>query len=55
MNKRYRFVCTINIWSIVAQTLIWFVLSVLTVGLALPFFGYYFVRIIINHTEMHEI
>jgi hypothetical protein len=26
-----------------------------TVGLAAPFFAYYFVRLIINRTEIHEV
>ncbi|MFQ5561838.1 MAG: DUF6693 family protein [Nitrospinota bacterium] len=52
--KRYKVVCDINSGSIFFQTVIWVVLSVSTFGLILPFFAYYFVKIILNHTEIHE-
>ena len=53
--KRYKLVCTLNIGDILVQTLVWTLLTVVTFGLALPFFAYYFVRLIINRTEIHEV
>ena len=53
--RKYKVVCTLNLGDILVQTLVWLLLTVVTLGLALPFFSYYFVRIILNHTEIHEI
>lgn len=53
--KKYKVVCTLNFGHILLQTILWIVLTIITVGIALPFFGYYFIRIILNHTEIHEI
>lgn len=52
--RRYRLVCSLNIGDVLLQTLIWLVLIVVTVGIATPFFAYYFVRLIINRTEIIE-
>jgi Kef-type K+ transport system membrane component KefB len=52
---KYRLVNTLNLGDVLVQTLIWLVLVVITFGLALPFFAYYFLRLIINKTEVHEI
>lgn len=53
--KRYKIVNTLGFGSILVQTIIWIILTLLTLGLALPFFMYFFFRIILNHTEIHEI
>ena len=53
--KKFKFVCTLDFGDILVQTIIWIVLAVCTLGLALPFFAYYFLRMIINKTELHEI
>ena len=53
--KRYKLVCSLNFGDVLIQTLIWIVLVVCTFGVALPFFGYYFLRLIINKTELHEV
>ncbi|MDD2999048.1 MAG: hypothetical protein PHV05_08320 [Candidatus Riflebacteria bacterium] len=53
--KIYKFVNTLDISAILMQTVMWMILSIITFGLASPFFAYYFIRIIINHTEIHEI
>jgi len=53
--RRYRLVCKLNIGDVLLQTLIWVALVVVTVGIAAPFFAYYFVRLIINRTELVEI
>ncbi|WP_150430004.1 DUF6693 family protein [Dechloromonas sp. CZR5] len=53
--KRYKFVCTLDFGDVLVQTLVWIILVVCTFGLALPFFAYFFIRLIINKTEMHEI
>ncbi len=52
---KYKLVNTLNIGDVMVQTLIWTVLIVVTFGLALPFFSYYFIRLMINKTEIHEI
>lgn len=52
---RYKLVCTLGIGDIAVQFLVWLLLVIVTLGLALPFFWYYFIRIIINHTEIHQI
>ena len=53
--KRYRLVCSLDYRDVLVQFLLWFVLMVVTVGAAAPFFAYYFVRLIINRTEIHEL
>jgi len=52
---KYKLVNTLNIGDVLVQTLVWLVLVVFTLGLALPFFAYFFLRLIINKTEIHEI
>ena len=52
---KYRLVNTLNLGDVIVQTLIWLVILFFTIGLALPFFAYYFLRLIINKTEIHEI
>jgi hypothetical protein len=54
MNK-YKLVCTLALGDILIQFLLWLILIAITVGFAIPFFGYYFIRLIINHTEIHQI
>lgn len=51
----YKFFNTLSLGQILGQGLIWLVLIVLTLGLATPFFAYYFIKLLINTTEMHEI
>lgn len=53
--RRYRLVCSLDYRDVVFQTLLWLLLIIVTVGMAAPFFGYYFVRLIINRTEIHEL
>jgi hypothetical protein len=37
------------------QLIIWTLLMMISFGLATPFFIYYLIKMVINHTEMHEI
>ena len=53
--KRYRLVCSLDYRDVLVQFLLWSLLVLATVGLAAPFFAYYFVRLIINRTEIHEL
>jgi hypothetical protein len=53
--KKYKMVCTLGFSNVLVQTMIWIVLIVLTLGIALPFFAYFFLRLIINKIEIHEI
>jgi hypothetical protein len=48
-------VCSLNTRDVLLQTLLWTLLVIVTVGVAIPFFAYYFIRLIINRTEIHEI
>lgn len=52
--KRYRLVCSLKTRDVLLQTLLWTLLVIVTVGVAIPFFAYYFIRLIINRTEIHE-
>lgn len=53
--KRYRVVCNVGLVDVLAQTIVWFFLTVLTLGLAAPFFFYAFVLLFIQRTEIWEI
>ena len=53
--RRYRLVCSLNFRDVILQTLLWTLLVIVTVGVAIPFFAYYFIRLIINRTEIHEV
>ena len=53
--KKYKLVCTLDFSDVLVQTVIWIVLCIFTLGLALPFFAYFFLRLIINRTEIHEV
>ena len=53
--KRYRLVCSLSSRDVLLQTLLWTLLVIVTLGVALPFFAYYFIRLIINRTEIHEV
>lgn len=55
LSKRYRFYCDISFIDIFLQLLIWGVVTVVTLGIALPFFAYYMIRKIINSTELIEV
>ena len=52
---KYKLANTLTFGDAFAQVLVWIVLSVVTLGLALPFFAYFFIRVIINHTEIHQV
>jgi hypothetical protein len=52
--KRYRLVCSLSFRDVLLQTMLWMLLVVVTVGIAAPFFAYYFVRLVISRTEIHE-
>jgi len=51
---KYKLVCTLDLGDILVQFLLSLLLIAVTFGIAIPFFSYYFVRII-NHTEIHQI
>ena len=53
--KKYRVVCRLDLADVLVQTFAWLLLSVVTLGLALPFFAYYFLRLVLNRTEIHEV
>ena len=52
---KYRLHSILNFSDILMQTIFWIVLVIVTFGLALPFFAYYFIRLIIDTTEIHQI
>jgi Kef-type K+ transport system membrane component KefB len=53
--RRYKLVCSLKSRDVLLQTLLWLLLVLVTAGLAAPFFAYYFVRLMINRTELHEL
>jgi hypothetical protein len=53
--KKYRLVCALDFRDVLVQSLLWMLLVIITVGMAAPFFLYYFARLIINRTEIHEL
>ena len=53
--KKYKIVNNLDFGTILLQTILWIVLSIVTLGLAIPFFAYYFIKKILNTTEIHEI
>ena len=53
--RRYKLVCSLRSRDVLGQTLLWLLLVIATAGLAVPFFAYYFVRLLINRTELHEL
>lgn len=53
--KKYKFVCALSFEDAMLQILLWVILCVVTIGVAIPFFAYFFLRLIINRTELHEI
>jgi hypothetical protein len=53
--RRYRLVCSLDLRDVMVQTLLWLLLVLVTAGIAAPFFVYYFVRLVINRTEIHEV
>ncbi len=52
---KYKLVNTLDLGEVFLQILIWICLIVVTLGIAFPFYAYYFVRLIVNSTEVHEI
>jgi uncharacterized membrane protein YjgN (DUF898 family) len=54
-QRKYKLVSTLGFGDVLVQSLIWLVLIVITLGIAVPFFAYYFVRLLINTTEIHEV
>jgi hypothetical protein len=52
MAKKYKFVCSLGFADAFGQTLLWLILIVLTLGLAIPFYMYFFLKLIINSTEI---
>jgi uncharacterized membrane protein YjgN (DUF898 family) len=53
--KRFRLVCRLGFGDVLFQLIGWTVLALITLGLALPFFAYYFVKLFIDHTEIQEV
>lgn len=47
--------CSLKPRDVLLQTLLWLLLVIVTAGLAAPFFAYYFVRLMITRTELHEL
>jgi len=54
-RRKYKLVSTLGFGKVFLQSLIWLVLIVITLGIAVPFFAYYFFRLLINTTEIHEV
>lgn len=52
---KYKLVCRVDGGSVLGHAVIWVLLTIITLGIALPFYGYFFFKHIINRTEIHEI
>ena len=52
---RSRIICHLEFGDILKQLFVWFVLSVITFGIASLFFPYYMMRLILNHSEIQPI
>jgi len=52
---KYKLVCTLRLGEIPSKFLLWLLVIAVTFGIAVPFFVYYFVRTILNNTEIHQI
>lgn len=52
--KQYEIVCTLKFGDIFREWFFWTFMTVITFGLATPFFLYYFVRTILNATYIKE-
>jgi uncharacterized membrane protein YjgN (DUF898 family) len=52
--KRYRITCHLDFWSVVWHQLKWLLVTVLTLGLAAPLFAYFFIKYIVDRTEIVE-
>ena len=53
--SKYKLVCKTTFSDIAVQIILWALLTLITAGLAAPFFIYYMVRMLINNTEMHKL
>jgi len=51
-NRPTRFRCDFGIMETIGQVLIWILLSIVTLGLALLIFPYYFNKVVLNRTEV---
>lgn len=43
--------CTVSMFNVFLYLLGWIFLSAITLGLAIPFFAFWFIKYFINHTE----
>jgi len=53
--KKYKLVNNLDFLQVFIQTIFWILASLITLGLAIPFFAYYFIKIIINNTDLIEV
>ena len=54
-HGKVQIVCTLDFRTVLGQVILWVLLIIITIGIAAPFFAYFFVRMIINHTEIHQV
>mgnify|MGYP003630744360 CR=1 FL=1 len=53
--RKYKLSNRTGFGSVFFQLLIWCALIIVTLGIALPFFSYYFLKLLINNTEIEEV
>ena len=53
--KIARFRCDLNVLHQIWHALIWYLLIILTLGFALPFYTYYLVKFVLNKTELEPL
>ena len=54
-RKCYRLVCSVDASAVQTQTFLWMILFLFTCGMAAPFFGYFYFKLIINHVTIEEV
>ena len=54
-RKCYRVVCSVDASAVLTQTALWMVLLLFTCGMAAPFFGYFYFKLILNHIRIEEV
>jgi len=50
--KTGKLICELNYWEIALYILGWSLLTVITLGIALPFFGFWMFKYCMNHTNV---
>jgi uncharacterized membrane protein YjgN (DUF898 family) len=50
--EKYKLVCKVSFGDMLGFIILWTILSIVTIGLALPFFAFYLLKLMIDRTEV---